>query len=138
MEDLIVVILQLIFEVALQVLAEMPWDLFIDSRMSTSKPARPARPAGPGLWIFLSLVAGAAVGGLSLLIFPTTLLHWPSVRMLNLVIAPAISALASIGFSRVRLGRNRKPGDPTARAVFAACFTFALALIRFTYAARPA
>ena len=128
MEDLLVLILQFIFEVLLEVLAELPWDLFIGSR----EPSVP-HEAGPGLWIFLSLAAGAGIGGLSLLFFPTTLLHWGGARMANLLAAPAISALVSIGFSR------RTSGTQThnVRAFCAASFTFALAVIRFTFASRP-
>ncbi|HEX4796823.1 MAG TPA: hypothetical protein VH370_23730 [Humisphaera sp.] len=133
MEDVLILILQFIFEVGLQVLAELPWDLFVGRRQTASNPNR---PAGPGVWIFLSLIAGAAVGGLSLLIFPTTLLHLPATRMANLAVAPAISGFASAGFSRLWPNR-RKPGDPAIRPIAAACFTFALAVIRFTYAARP-
>lgn len=132
MEEILVVILQVIFELALQVLAELPWDLFVGSRESASP-----RETGPGLWVVLSLVAGGAVGGISLLIFPETLIHWSDARMANLLVAPALTGCVAFAFSRSTIGPTGKPSHPRLRGVCAACFTLAVALIRFTYATRP-
>jgi hypothetical protein len=128
-EELLVVILQFVFEIGLQVLAELPWDGFVSSGDSKG----PKSPTA--LWVVLSLLAGGAIGGLSLLIFPHTLLHWSSARMANLLVAPAVSALVVLGVASLRPPR---PGQINAkdRALYAACFTFALAIIRFTYAQR--
>jgi hypothetical protein len=132
MEDLLIVILQFFFEVLLQVLAELPWDLFVGSRQKSTD-----WEAGPGAWIFLSLAAGAGIGGISLLVFPTTLLHSSRARMANLIVAPAISGLVSFSFWRARKGVKVNRSDAEMRAVYAACFTFGLAVIRFAYAGRP-
>ena len=131
MEDLLIVIFQFFFEMVLQVLAELPWDVWVGSRQS----AVHCEP-GPGLWIVLSLIAGGCVGGASLLIFPTTLLHWGSARMANLVVAPFTSAFVSHSLSRWSRSRRGNEPYPKIRTVCAACFTFALAVIRFTYATR--
>ena len=132
MEELLIVIFQFTFEILLQVLAELPWDLFLGSRQTTSTPQ-----SNSGLWIVLSLIAGGSIGGLSLFVFPTALLHWRSARMANLIVAPTVSALASLYFSRSFTARRGNRSNPNIRAICAACFTFALAIIRFTYASRP-
>jgi hypothetical protein len=132
MEDLLIVILQFFFEVLLQVLAELPWDLFVGSRQTS-----PNHEAGPGLWVVLSLAAGAGFGGISLLVFPTTLLHWSAARMANLIVAPAISGFVSFSFWRARKRAAVNRSDAKMRAVYAGCFTFGLAVIRFTFAGRP-
>jgi hypothetical protein len=127
-EDLLIILLQFFFEVVLQVLAELPWDLFVGTRHKSS-----SHEAGPGTWIFLSLAAGAGAGGISLLLFPTTLLHSSTARMANLIVAPVVSGVVSYGFWR----KKRFLADREMRAVYAGCFTFGLAVIRFAYAARP-
>jgi len=134
MEEVLVLILQFIFEVGLQILAELPWDLVVSSRPASS---RYNNDGGPGLWIVLSLIAGAAVGGFSLLIFPMTWLHLPATRMANLIVAPTVSGYVSAGFAKYWAGRKGKPANPAIRVTCAACFTLALALVRFTYATRP-
>ena len=133
MEEFLVILLQFVFEVLLQALAELPWDAFIGTGSSRSGGSE----AYDGLWIVLSLIAGAALGGASLLLFPTTLLHWGGLRMANLVVAPAVSAYISLFFTRRRSAETTPRTNGTTRAVCAACFTFALAIVRFTYAARP-
>lgn len=130
MEELLVILCQFFFEVVLQVLAELPWELITSNR-------KPPNPNGPALWVILSLLAGAGVGGLSLIFFPTTLLHSPTARLDNLLVAPALSAFASFSFATFRPTLAPNPSNPKSRALYAACFTFALAIIRFTYATRP-
>src|ERR1700710_2348532 len=100
MEELFVIILQVTLEIFVQVLAELPWDLFISARGSGFQSTAPARP-GAVFWGFLSLVAGGSLGGASLLVFPTTLLHWGAARMANLLIAPAASAFVSYFFAGI-------------------------------------
>ena len=84
MEELLIVVFQFLFEILIQVLIELPWDQFLRSRPSPSH-----SKTSPGLWIILSLAIGASIGGVSLLIFPTTLLHWSSARNAYLIAAPS-------------------------------------------------
>jgi len=133
MEEFLVVLFQFLFEVVLQVLAELPWDAFVGSREIPSP-----KEWGGWQWGALSFFAGLAVGGLSLIFLPNTLLRSGGVRMINLLVAPTMSGLVAFTFSNVQKSRSKSKGaDPSLRAVCAACFTLALALIRFTYATRP-
>ena len=132
MEELLVLILQFFFEVIFQVLLEWPWDEILKSRKNGSN-----SESHLGLWIVLSFFAGAFVGLASLIALPNTLLHSGTARMANLVVAPTISALVPLLLSRSSKRRGGNRPSPKTRAICAACFTFALAIIRFTYAGRP-
>jgi hypothetical protein len=65
MEEILIAIFQFLFEVVLQVIAELPLDLYVGSR--ESKRDQSTRKYE---WIFVSLLMGGAVGGVSLLVRP--------------------------------------------------------------------
>ena len=65
MEELLIALFQFFFEVVLQILAELPWDIFIGVR--ESKGDQSSRNGG---WILVRLLMGGAVGAVSLLVRP--------------------------------------------------------------------
>jgi len=90
MEDLLIAIFQFFFEVIVQLLAEVPWDL----SLGISEKRSALRDSDPNyiFWGFGSLLAGAALGGASLLAHPHTVITHSWARVAYLFFAP-ISAL---------------------------------------------
>jgi hypothetical protein len=131
MEEFLVLVFQLIFEVVVQVLAELPFDLFVGSREfkrdQSSKEFE---------WILVSLVMGGVVGVISLLVRPNTLLKSGTARIAYLILAPLISAWCSFGLSQLLAGRGRNWITPKRHAICAFCFALVLTVVRFTYAHR--
>lgn len=131
MEEILVLLFEFIFEVLLQILVELPWDLFLGSRESKQEQIRPA--LAWGLW---SALIGAGVGGLSLLIHPGTFIKSSGARIAYLVLAPLLSALVSWQLSQSFVRRGREWITPRLHAICAFWFALTLTVIRFTYAHR--
>ena len=127
MEDLLIALFQVIFEV----LAYLPWDFFSYGRFDAAE--RGDADFGHGL---LSLVVGASLGGFSLLVLPDVVAKWPWLRIALLIIGPFVSGLLAFGFAEMRLRRGWNV-RPTAHFWFSWLFTLGLVVVRFTYAHRP-
>jgi hypothetical protein len=124
-EEVLVLILQGLFEVGLEVFfyAGLAWPWPNDKQDSAGF------WAGGGVLFF---VVGGVLGLLFTLIFPKLLLPYGWLRMANLVLAPAASGLFAWYVARWR--RTRTPGVvPQQHAVFAVLFTLAFAAVRFAY-----
>ena len=132
MEEILIAIFQFLFEVVLQVLAELPLDLYVGSR--ESKRDQSSRKYQ---WIFVSLVMGGAVGAVSLLVRPNTSIKSSTARIAYLVLAPPVSAWLSFVLARLFVGRGRSWIQPRLHAICAFCFALVLTVVRFTYAQRP-
>jgi hypothetical protein len=136
MEEILVVLLSIVVELLVEVVAYIPWDaiLWLVERRR-SAPGEPfERPVG-GV-AMLGTVVGLALGGLSLLIRPQTALPYAWLRILNLLVAPTLSAL----LARAGAGRRSAKGQPSSsRHHFAFAFTLTLMLVvvRFAYGVRP-
>ncbi len=132
MEDILIIVFQFIFEVVLQVLAELPWDLFVGSREFK-------REQSPNTfqWIFVSLIFGGAVGAISLALRPDTFLKSAAARIAYLLLAPFISAWSAFVLARFFVGQGRTWINPRLHAICAFCFALVLTVVRFTYAHRP-
>ena len=132
MEEIIILIFQFLFEVVIQILAELPWDWFIDSREHKSDEV-PAH----WKWATGSLVMGAVVGFVSLGLHSDTFIKTSGARIAYLVLAPPFSAWISLMLSRRMVRRGRKWVGPNLHALCSFCFALALTIIRFTYTHRP-
>ena len=128
MEELLVVLLQFLFEFALNVLANVPFDW-------PSRNRHTPEPDTIGLRCFLWFCGGCLLGGVSMLALKHTFISLAALRMLNLVIAPLTSACLSqrIAQRRARHNPNIVPRNHFWQAFW---FTLGLVLVRFAYATR--
>jgi len=128
MEELLIILFQFFFEVILQVLAELPWDIGISRREDWSVER-------PFLFALLSLAFGLLLGGLSLALFPHTFLHHPWLRIANLLVSPL--ATGGTSWSIASLRKKGSPQvSPGHHFAYSFLFSLAFAAIRFTYALR--
>jgi hypothetical protein len=129
MEDLIIAILQGLFEFALEVLANIPFDWPLSAR-KTSEPRSLPRAC------FLWFVGGCLLGALSILLLKHTWIRFSPLRIANLPLAPLVSA-----YIAQAVARQRQEANPqiVPRSHFWKVFWFTLGLvaIRFAYATRP-
>jgi len=132
MEELLIFIFQFFFEIVLQVLLELPFDLFVGSR--ESKRDQSSRMFQ---WSVVGLVLGGVAGGISLFIFPQTFIKTSQWRIVYLIVAPTISAVFSFVLARAFVAKGKHWIDPKLHAVCALCFALVLTVLRFTYAQRP-
>ena len=128
MEDILIALLQCLFEVLLQIVSLLPWDWVVYRREES---------VGNQSWGYglLSLTAGASVAGLSLLILPHALVHHSWLRMANVLFAPLTTAWLSFLWAGIRQKKDPTV-SPGHHFLFSLLFAFAFALIRFTYALR--
>jgi len=128
MEELLIVIVQFLFEFTLNVLGNIPFDWPSQDRTAPESEA----VVFPR---FLWFCGGCALAGISLLVAKHTLIALPALRIANLVAAPVTSAFISRAIAQHRALRNPFiiPGNHFWQAFF---FTLGLALIRFAYASR--
>jgi hypothetical protein len=128
MEDLLIVLLQGLFEFVFEVLFS-PWFGVLDllDLLDT--------PEDSHWWVYvLWLWLGATLGGLSLLVAPRSMIALPALRIANLVLAPIVSGLIAHAVARRRRRRLRLEIVSYRRAWQAVCFTLGLVVIRFAYA----
>jgi len=125
MEDLIIAILQGIFEFTLEVLSYLPFDWPLTEKT-------PISLSGKCVLLF---VAGCGFAGISVLILKHTWISFSVLRIANLILAPVTSAFISQAIARRRMKKNRSiiPRNHFWQAFW---FTLGIALVRFTYAIR--
>ena len=131
--ELLIALVQFICEVLLQivgdVLAELGWN-------ALREVFRPSQPPRRGLVLVGYSIIGAALGGLSLLVFPKHFAAGMPLRIATLALAPIASALVVAPMLPL-LRRPGEPGDIWPRFWNAYVFSLTFALIRFAYAGRP-
>jgi len=125
MEDVIVLLLQAIFEFVFEVLAYLPFDL-----------PRSRSSGGSLAECCIALCAiGAVLSGVSLVFFRHTFLALPALRIGNLALAPIASAFLSQAIARQRA--TRIPAIvPRERFWQAFWFTAGMVTVRFVFAVR--
>jgi hypothetical protein len=128
MEEVFIAFLQFVFELALSIFANVPFDW-------PSKNRRTPEPESiwlAGFWWFLG---GCLVAWISTLFMKHTFISVPALRMLNIVVAPIASAYFSQAIARRRskININIVPRNHFWQAFW---FTLGLVLVRFAYAAR--
>lgn len=128
MEELLIIVLQFLFELALNVLANIPFDW-------PSRNRRRPEPERIGWWCVFWFIGGCVIGYISLFFLRQTLISVGALRMLNLLIAPLASASLSQAIARRRAQTNYNivPRNHFWQAFW---FTLGLVLVRFAYAAR--
>lgn len=88
------------------------------------------------LTYLVTIVTGAALGGLSLLLWRQTFLRYSWMRVANLLLAPLVAGAFSWFIAR-RGEARRGHASPRRHFVLAWCFMLALVIVRFIYARRP-
>ena len=128
MEELLIAIIQFLFEFTLDVLGNVPFD------WPSKKRSKPESEDVflPRLFWFCG---GCALAGVSLLVIKHTVVSVSALRIANLLLAPLASAFLSetIATRRSRENPFIIPRNHFWQALF---FTLGLVLIRFAYASR--
>ena len=122
-------LLEILFEFLLQGVGELLIEVFSHKRRRKT-PSAPMHPVIAGcLW----LVAGAAIGGGTLLLFPHSFIHSPTLRLVNLVLTPLMlgAIMALIGRRRLANGQELVPLD---RFSNAALFALGMGIVRYMWA----
>ena len=133
MEAFLEVVLQFLFEIIIQVVVQLACEFGLQSIVEAFKPGEVKNPWLAG---FGYILLGAAVGGLSLLAFHSTMIHHSALRLVNLFLTPVVAGLVATTVGRWR----RKRGQDLIRLDrfgYGFLFAFAMALVRFLYATRP-
>jgi len=128
MEELLIAIIQFLFEFTLDVLGSIPFDW--PSRNRTTP-----EPKGVFLRRLLWFCGGCALASVSLLVVKHTVVSVSALRIANLVLAPVASAFLSEAIANHRAKENPFiiPRNHFWQALF---FTLGLVLVRFAYASR--
>lgn len=128
MEELLLTLLQFLFEFALEILGNIPFDW--PSRHRTTP-----EPGNIALGCLLWFSGGCLLAGASLLIVQHSLIALPALRMANLGLAPIVSAVLSQTIAKHRAKHNPYlvPRNHFWQAFW---FTLGLVLIRFMFASR--
>lgn len=129
MEFLIELMLELFGEVLLQVVLQAMAEAGL---YAVRKPGEHAPPS-PWLLVLGYGLLGLLVGGVSLLVFPHSMMHSLSGRVVSLVLTPIASGLAMslIGAWRQRRGQQALAMD---RFAYGYGFALVVALVRFAWA----
>ncbi|MFL5328284.1 MAG: hypothetical protein ACJ8C4_05170 [Gemmataceae bacterium] len=128
MEEILVLIIQIIFEVAFESMFFIPFDL------QTSRHEKTGEPYGC-LWYFMMALVGGGLGGLSSFFVPHFVLHSSAMRAANFFLAPLFAAGVAFAFSSWRKGGGAKTHPPI-HAISAFCFVLAFAAVRLIAAER--
>jgi hypothetical protein len=129
MEFIFEIVLQFFGEILLQAFFELIWELGLHSLADTVR-----RPKHPALSTIGFTLWGLMAGGISLWIFPTSHIHDPLFRKLNLIVTPVALGLLMSLIGKIRRGK----GQDLVRLDqfgYAFVFAFAMALVRFVWAA---
>jgi hypothetical protein len=129
MEFIFEIVLQFFGEILLQAFFELILELGFHSLADTVR-----RPKHPALSIIGFTLWGLMAGGISLWIFPTSHIHDPLFRKLNLIVTPVALGLLMSLIGKIRRGK----GQDLVRLDqfgYAFVFAFAMALVRFIWAA---
>jgi len=128
MEEILIAVIQFLFEFTLDVLSDIPFEWMSKNR-TTPEPEGIVMPCI--VWFF----AGCLLAGISLLVVSHTVIAISGLRMTNLVLAPVASACLSQS-----IAAHRSKGNPyivpSNHFWQAFWFTLGLTLIRFAYASR--
>jgi hypothetical protein len=129
MEFIIEVLLELFGELLLQVVMQALAEAGLHAvRRPGERP-----PPSPWLLVLGYGLLGLVVGGLSLLLFPHSLLHSRPARLVGLGLTPVASglAMALLGAWRLRRGQPQLAMD---RFAYGYLFALVVALVRFSWA----
>jgi hypothetical protein len=128
MEELLIIVIQFLFEFILNVLGNIPFDW--PSRTRTTP-----EPDNNFSHSLLWFCGGCILAGVSLLIFKQSIITVSALRMANLLLAPIVSAFISEAIANHR-ARSNMYIIPRNHFWQAFWFTLGLTLIRFAYTSR--
>lgn len=132
MEELLIVIVQFLFETVLESLIFWPFESAAERVLGPSDAIWDDHKLVP---LLIAGVGGGVLGGISLVVWPHTWLHSGFLRIANAVVAPLISA-GSAWLIASHRPRDRKRSSPREQAWFGFSFTLAFVLVRFAWGAR--
>ena len=133
MEDLLLAILEPLFELLAEFLLELGFGLFLSFLWRKARAAR-WKSRRISMWLILPLlgVVGASFGWISTLIIPSPIFHPGRIHGLSLIVSPLLT-----GMAMAIIGSNltRRKEMPAPLESFSGGFSFALgvALIRFLH-----
>jgi hypothetical protein len=136
MEELLLALLHFLFELLFDILVSVPWDAAF-SRNERARREHGLSPPSNAPILFAAALTGLVLGFMSLAVWPHTLLKLGWMRMLNLVLAPALSAALAFHAAKRRTTRGDVSNE-TLHAWFAALLSLMFVLIRFTWGVRAA
>lgn len=116
--------IQFIVEVVTEVVCGLPFDYALKG-----KDEKQINKFALGI---VAIVLGAILGGLSLLVWPHTFVASSNLRIVNLMLAPAISAVSAFQIAKARQGSGVKTSS-LRHAVATGLFTFGLTAIRMAF-----
>jgi hypothetical protein len=124
------VIFELLFEVFGELLIQLIFQLLGVVGEHALQPYRSPTPRSPTASIISHLVIGAALGGLSLLIWRHSMIHGDLARVAYLFLGPVLAGglSAAVGWL---LKRNNHDTVPLERFGYAYLFAFSLSGVRF-------
>jgi hypothetical protein len=126
MEEILVIIIQVLFEFIFDVLLNIPFDWPSKNRTT---------PEPDSIWpsCFLWFMGASFLGWVSLLFFKHTLITSPALRVANLALAPLVSATLSKAIATRRAEKNLFifPRNHYWQAFW---FTLGFTMVRFAYA----
>lgn len=126
MELILEVILQFVGELLLQIIGEALFELGLHSIAEAIK-----RPLTGNAWLASLgyVLMGSIAGGISLLIFPASIIHSAAIRWVNLLLTPIFAGMAmvAIGSWRARRGQELVRIN---RFAYGFLFALSMALIR--------
>jgi hypothetical protein len=126
MDEIVWIVLQFVTELIANVVVDLPLEWLARNR-NTPEPSRMV------LVCVVWLLVGTGVAGISLLIFPNTLIASPSLRLLNAILSPVTSALVSYLLAR-RSARTNGYVIPGNHFWQALAFTVGFVCVRFVHA----
>ncbi len=128
MEELFVIVLQFFLELFLEVVVSIPFE-FLFGR----KDAREQRDA---VEIVACLFLGLFLGGISLTLFPHTLIGYDALRIANMIAAPIGAGYTSYCIASWRYQDRGRQGERDARYHFWYTFMVCLGIVavRFVFA----
>lgn len=126
MEEILIIIVQFLFEVIIESIINIPFDLPSKNRLT---------PEPESVWLTCTLwfLGASFLGWVSLFFINHTLISLPILRIANIVVAPFLSATISQAIANRRAENNHfiSPRNHYWKAYW---FTLGFTLIRFAYA----
>lgn len=127
------VIIEILFEVVFEFILLTVGEVLVEVGLrGVSEPFKHAETRNPVLAFIGYGLGGAALGGLSLLIFPGPLVRGVGFRGGSLIVSPLLAgaAMTGLGWLRRRQGKRLLRLD---RFAYGAVFAFGMALVRFLF-----
>jgi hypothetical protein len=133
-EELLIVLVQFLFDLLFDTVVSIPFD-WLFGHEERARRRRGLEPRTHAPILLGAAVVGTLLGAMSLVVMPKTLLRLGWLRMLNLVLAPALAGTLAFQASRRRRMRGAVSDDEL-HAMSAALLSFAFVAARFLWGVR--